>query len=123
VLKKIGNFEFEFQLLNATGFAILRKELNPDLIYEVNTELSCIKWLHSVEGYKVVEVNFQNKKDVAMSLKFAIVQCLYEYKAKKSLKDEIAEDEIAYINQTSEEPFNIENPQIVKPYENVKEEL
>jgi hypothetical protein len=107
VLKKMGNFEFEFQLLNAAGFSILRKDLNPDLLYEVNTDLGYVKWMQDKAPYRVVEVNFQGKRDVAMSLKFAIVQCLYERKAKKNLKDEVAEDEIAYMGQIPDEPFSI----------------
>lgn len=70
----------------------MRKELTPGLIYEINTDLGYIKWMQLKEGYKVVEVNFEGKRDAAMSLKFAIVQCLYEYNTKKRLQDSIADD-------------------------------
>lgn len=73
VLKNIEKFVYEFQLINATGFTYLRKELTPGLIYEVNTDLAYIKWLHVSEGYKIVEVNFEGKRDAAMSVKFAIL--------------------------------------------------
>lgn len=45
VLKEVNKFQFEFQLLNASGFTFLRKELTPGLIYEVNTDLGYIKWM------------------------------------------------------------------------------
>jgi hypothetical protein len=92
ILKRVGSFEFEFQVLNAAGFTILKKELTPSLIYEINTDLGYMKWLNLQEGYKVIEINFQGRRDIAMSLKFAIVECLYEHKNKKSLKDEISQD-------------------------------
>lgn len=79
----------------------MRKELTPSLIYEINTDLGYIKWLQIKEGYKVVEVNFEGKRDTAMSLKFAIVQCLYEYNTKKKLQDVVAEDEISYLKKIS----------------------
>lgn len=44
------------------------------------------------EGYKVVEINFAGKRDAAMSLKLAIIQCQYEMNTKKKLQDVIAED-------------------------------
>lgn len=39
-----------------------------------------------------MEVNFNGKRDAAMSLKFAITQCFYEFNTKKKLTDTIAED-------------------------------
>jgi hypothetical protein len=68
----------------------------------------------------VVEVNFQGKRDIAMSLKYAIVECLYEYKNKKSIKDEISQDELTYLAPPTDQPFKVENPKIVKTYENEK---
>jgi hypothetical protein len=36
-----------------------------------------------------------------MSLKFAIVQCLYEHNTKKKLQDAVAEDEMSYLRKIS----------------------
>lgn len=44
------------------------------------------------EGCKVVEVNFDGKRDAAMSLKFGVLQCLYENNEKRKLTDAVAED-------------------------------
>ena len=71
------------------------------MIYEINTDLGYIKWLQIKDGYKVVEINFEGKRDAAMSLKFAVLQCLYEFNTKRRLHDAIAEDEIAYFNRIS----------------------
>ena len=54
LVKEVSKFTFELQVLNATGFVILKKELDPRLIYEVNTDLGYIKWLQSKETYNVV---------------------------------------------------------------------
>lgn len=122
MLKEVGKFEYEFQIINATGFAVLKKELTPGLIYEINTDLAYIKWLHMKEDYKVVEVNFEGKKDAAMSLKFAVVQCLYEINTKRRLQDAIAEDEISYMRRISDNPLPASD-KVVKTYEDLTEEL
>lgn len=122
VLKEVGKFNFEIHLLNATGFLILKKELTPGLIYEINVDQGYFKWLHLRQEYKVVEVNFEGKKDTAMSLKFAILQCMYELNTKRKLTDAIAEDEVAYMRRISDKPEPI-NPKIVKTYEDQKEEI
>lgn len=54
VLKESGKFNFQFLILNATGYVVLKKQLDPTLIYEINTDLGYIKWLHSKEDYKVI---------------------------------------------------------------------
>lgn len=58
-----------------------------------------------------------------MSLKFAVLQCLYEYNTKKKLQDAIAEDEISYFNRLSEQVVPEKGDKIVKTYEDVKEEI
>lgn len=68
------------------------------------------------EGYKVVQVNFQGKRDAAMSLKFAIVQCLYEYNTKRKMQDAVAEDQITYMQRMSEKTQPVMNPKIIKTY-------
>lgn len=119
VIKETGKFSFEVQVLNATGFVILRKELSHSLIYEINTEQAYFKWLQKVEGYQVVEIGFEGKRDAAMSLKFAVLQCLYEINTKKRLQDAIAEDEITYMKRISDKPEKI-NESIIKTYDDHK---
>ena len=89
--------------------------MTPGLIYEINVDQGYFKWLHLRQEYKVVEVNFEGKKDTAMSLKFAILQCMYELNTKRKLTDAIAEDEVAYMRRISDKPEPI-NPKIVKTY-------
>lgn len=50
-----------------------------------------------------------------MSLKFAIIQCFYQFNTKKKLTDAIAEDEIQYMNRI-EDKKELFNPKIVKTY-------
>ena len=58
-------------------------------MYEVNTDISYVRWFHDKE---IVEVSFNGKRDAAMSLKFAILQCLYQQNTKRKLQDAVAED-------------------------------
>ena len=51
-----------------------------------------------------------------MSLKFAIVQCMFEINTKRKLTDAIAEDEITYIKRMSDKPVPMSS-KVVKTYE------
>lgn len=51
-----------------------------------------------------------------MSLKFAILQCLYEVNTKKKLQDAIAEDELTYMRRISDKP-DMMNEKIIKTYD------
>lgn len=57
-----------------------------------------------------------------MSLKFAVVQCLYEINTKRRLQDAIAEDEISYMRRISDNPLPASD-KVVKTYEDLTEEL
>lgn len=83
---------YEVHLINGAGYTYLKKELTPLLVYEINTEIGYFRWLHDKESYTIVEVNFDGKRDVAMSLRFAILQCQYEQNTKRKLQDAVAED-------------------------------
>lgn len=62
-------------------------------------------------------MNFNGKKDVAMSVKFAIEECLYETKIHKKMVDMISEDEVQYLKSTSENNFDLKCQEIVKSYD------
>ena len=74
-IRKADKFLYEFNLINATGYSFLKKQISSSLVYEVNINGGYLKWLHLPAGThksKIIEVNFGEKKDVAMSVKFAI---------------------------------------------------
>lgn len=50
VIHQSDKFLYEFQIVNATGFAFLKKTINSSLVYEVNTNNGYLKWLHLPEG-------------------------------------------------------------------------
>lgn len=89
VLREIAKFKYEIHLINATGYTFLKQPITPELCYEVNTNLSYFKWFNVGEN-KIFELNFDNKIDVALSIKFAIQECLYEYNSQKKITDAIA---------------------------------
>ena len=91
------------QLINATGYCFKQKQIDPALVYEINYNESYLKWLHiqTKEKSKIIEVNFNGKKDVAMSVKFAIEECLYETKIHKKMIDMISEDQLQYLKSSS----------------------
>lgn len=78
-----------------------------------------MKWLEINEsGSKIYEVNFEGKRDVAMSLRFSILECMYEINTKKKLTDAIAEDEVSYMRRMNEKQVEInEKASVVKLYE------
>jgi hypothetical protein len=45
VLKAYPNYEYEFHILNATGFAFAKKRVNSGLNYEINLERGYIRWI------------------------------------------------------------------------------
>lgn len=56
------------------------------------------------------------RKDVAMSVKFAIEECLYEYNMKRKITDAIAEDELAYMKRIGVDSDDLKDKKIVKEY-------
>lgn len=80
----------------------MKKEITPGLVYEINTDLGYLKWLEINEESKIYEVNFEGKRDAAMSLKFDIMECMYEINTKRKLTDAIAEDEVSYLRRMNE---------------------
>ena len=70
--------------------------------YEVNTDVSYLQWFHKDENCKIIEINFDGKRDASLSLKFAILECLYEQNTKRRLQDAVAEDEVTYLRRMDE---------------------
>ena len=44
------------------------------------------------EPTKIYQVNFDGKRDAAISLKFDVMECMYEINTKRKLTDAVAED-------------------------------
>lgn len=58
-----------------------------------------------------------------MSLRFSILECMYEINTKKKLTDAIAEDEVSYMRRMNEKPVEInEKASVVKLYEEQKDD-
>lgn len=64
-------------------------------------------------------MNFEGKKDVAMSLKFGIQECLYEYNTKRKITDAIDKDEIDFLRKMTNTAQPV-SAKIVQTYEDDK---
>jgi hypothetical protein len=58
VLKAYPNFEYEFHLINATGYTFEKKVIDSGLNYEINLEFGYIRWINLESDCLIVEVNF-----------------------------------------------------------------
>ena len=70
VLKAFPDFEYEFHLVNATGYTIMKKSIDSGLNYEINLDQGHIRWIDLDQDCQIVEVNFDGKRDAALSLKY-----------------------------------------------------
>ena len=65
----------------------MKKELNDQLTYEINTNEGYIRWLNVEETCKIIEINLDGKRDAALSLKYNIMECMFEMNSKKKIED------------------------------------
>lgn len=81
-------------------------------------DVGYLKWLHFDENNKsiIYEVNFLGRKDVALSVRFAIEECLYEFNMKRKITDAIAEDEITYLKRIHAQNYDLKDQKVVKEY-------
>ena len=70
-IKQKSKFNYEIHVINATGYTFLKQSIIPELSYDVNIDRAFLKWFKVGEN-KIYELNFNDKKDVALSIKFAI---------------------------------------------------
>lgn len=86
VLKTYPDFAYEFQLINFSGFAFLRKTIEQGLNYEINIDKGYIRYIDTQNDCRIVEVNFDGKRDAALSLKYNLFEVMYELKEKKNIQ-------------------------------------
>lgn len=99
MLKSYPDFNYEFQVVNATGFAVLIKQVDIDLVNNVNTSEGYIKWMDFEHDCRIVEINFEGKRDAALSLKYNLLEVMYELRAKRKISDVLSTEEINYMRK------------------------
>ena len=99
VLKSFPNYGYEFHLINATGYTFLKKVVDTGLNYEINLEYGYIRWIDLDQDCMIVEVNFNGKRDAALSLKYNMLEVMYELREHKRLDEVASPEEIAYIKK------------------------
>ena len=45
MVKSYPDYQFEFRVINATGFAVLKKPVDANLSYEINVDQGYIRWI------------------------------------------------------------------------------
>lgn len=85
VLKAYPNFEYEFHIINATGFTFLKKSVDLGLNYEINLDNGYIRWIDLDSDCLIVQVNFEGKRDAALSLKYNMLEAIYEMREHRRL--------------------------------------
>ena len=85
VLKAYPDYEYAFHIINATGFAFEKKVVDSGLNYEINLEHGYIRWIDIDQDCLIVEVNFNGKRDAALSLKYNMLEVMYELREKRKL--------------------------------------
>lgn len=45
VLKSYPDYEYEFQIINGTGYSVVKKTVDAGLNYEINVEKGYIRWI------------------------------------------------------------------------------
>lgn len=63
--------------MNATGFAVLKKPVDANISYEINVDQGYIRWIDIENDCRIVEVNFDGKRDAALSLKYNMFEVMY----------------------------------------------
>lgn len=87
VLKAFPNFQYEFHIINATGYTILKKLVDAGLNYEINLDHGYIRWIDVEKECEIIEVNFDGKRDAALSLKYNMLEVMYELREHRKLED------------------------------------
>ena len=77
VLKSYPGYEYEFHVINATGYAFCKKTVDTSLNYEINLEQGYIRWIDPDKECLIVEVNLDGKRDAALSLKYNMLEVMY----------------------------------------------
>ena len=54
VLKSYPDYEYEFQVINATGYSVLKKTIDSGLNYEINVEKGYIRWIDVDNDCRIV---------------------------------------------------------------------
>jgi hypothetical protein len=54
VLKSFPDFQYEFQIINATGYVALKKIIDSGLNYEINVDLGYIRWIDVDHDCKII---------------------------------------------------------------------
>ena len=85
VLKSFPNYEYEFTLVNATGYTFYKRQVDSSLNYEINIQQGYIRWIDLDKDCVIVEVNFDGKRDAALSLKYNMLEVMYELREHRKL--------------------------------------
>jgi hypothetical protein len=107
-LKSYPDYEYEFQIINATGYVAVKKNVDSGLNYEINVEKGYIRWIDIDHDCRIIEANFEGKRDAALSLKYNMFEVMYELRSKRKIEDDVPAEELAYMKQISDEEPRVE---------------
>ena len=110
VFRSYPDFHYEFQVLNSEGFIVMKKPFDGNLNYEVNADGGYIRWIDIDQDCRIVEVNFEGKRDAALSLKYNLIEVMYELREHKKMNEVVDKDEIAYMRKINAPPL----PEVAK---------
>lgn len=104
-LKTSTDYQYEFNLINAAGYPFLKQVVSSELNYEINLEHGYIRWLDMEQNCLIIEINFDGKRDAALSLKYNMLEVMYELREHRKLDEVASPEEIAYLKKIDlEEP-------------------
>jgi hypothetical protein len=104
VLKAFPNYEYEFSLVNSAGYTFYKRTVDASLNYEINLQYGYIRWIDLDQDCVIIEVNFDGKRDAALSLKYNMLEVMYELREHRKLDEVASPEEIAYMKRIDEEP-------------------
>lgn len=103
VLKSYPNYEYEFNIVNATGYTFYKKTVDTSLNYEINLQFGYVRWIDIDKDCVIVEVNFDGKKDAALSLKYNMLEVMYELREHRKLDEIASPEEISYMKKIDQD--------------------